>query len=90
MFMRMYENFTGCRVVSYCLMCNHFHLLLEVPPLPPGGFSDAELLGRLAGDLQRGGGGGSGEGTWRSPRSRGRTKDGGWKSTGASPTGCTI
>ena len=48
MFMRMYEKFTGCRVVSYCLMCNHFHLLLEVPPLPEGGFSDAELLGRLS------------------------------------------
>jgi len=47
MFMRMYENFTGCRVVSYCLMSNHFHLLLEVPPLPEGGFSDAELLARL-------------------------------------------
>ena len=48
MFMRMYENFTGCRVVSYCLMGNHFHLLLEVPPLPEGGFSDSELLGRLS------------------------------------------
>jgi hypothetical protein len=47
MFMRMYENFTGCRVVSYCLMCNHFHLLLEVPPLPAGGLSDSELLDRL-------------------------------------------
>jgi hypothetical protein len=22
-FMRMQENFTGCRVVAYCLMCNH-------------------------------------------------------------------
>ncbi|MEY3896832.1 MAG: hypothetical protein RLZZ214_2352, partial [Verrucomicrobiota bacterium] len=48
MFMRMYENFTGCRVVSYCLMCNHIHLLLEVPPLPAGGLSDAELLRRLS------------------------------------------
>jgi putative transposase len=47
MFMRMYEKFTGCRVVSYCLMCNHFHLLLEVPPLPERGFSDSELLERL-------------------------------------------
>jgi putative transposase len=48
MFMRMYENFTGCRVVSYCLMCNHIHLLLEVPPLPAGGLSDEELLRRLS------------------------------------------
>lgn len=48
MFMRMYEHFTGCRVVSYCLMSNHFHLLLEVPPLPDGGLSDLELLERLS------------------------------------------
>ena len=47
-FMRMQENFTGCRVVSYCLMCNHIHLLLEVPPLPAGGLSDAGLLRRLS------------------------------------------
>ncbi len=46
--MRMYENFTGCRVVSYCLMCNHIHLLLEVPPMVEGGLSDRELLQRLA------------------------------------------
>ena len=48
MFMRMYENFTDCRVASSCLMCNHFHLLLEVPPMPDGEFSDAELLERLS------------------------------------------
>lgn len=47
MFMRMYETFTGCRVVSYCLMSNHFHLLLEVPPPPVDGFTDGELLERL-------------------------------------------
>ena len=46
-YMRMYENFTGCRVLSYCLMCNHIHILLEVPPMAEGGLSDAELLGRL-------------------------------------------
>jgi REP element-mobilizing transposase RayT len=46
-FMRMQENFTGCRVVAYCLMCNHIHLLVEVPPLPEGGFTDAGLLERL-------------------------------------------
>ena len=45
--MRIYEKFSGCRVTSYCLMDNHFHLLLEVPPPPPDGFSDAELLARL-------------------------------------------
>lgn len=29
-------------------MSNHFHLLLEVPPMPEGGISDAELLKRLS------------------------------------------
>ena len=46
--MRMMEKFTGCRVVSYCLMCNHFHLLLEVPPMAEGGLSDEALLTRLS------------------------------------------
>jgi putative transposase len=47
-FMRMQENFSGCRVLSYCIMSNHFHLLLEVPPMPDGGISDEVLLKRLA------------------------------------------
>lgn len=34
-------------MLSYCLMCNHVHLLLEVPPMKAGGLSDAELLERL-------------------------------------------
>jgi putative transposase len=46
-FMRMYENFSGCRVLSYCLMSNHIHILLEVPPMPEGGLTDLELLRRL-------------------------------------------
>ena len=46
--MRMYENFSGCRVLSYCVMSNHFHLMLEVPPMPAAGISDAELLKRLS------------------------------------------
>jgi REP element-mobilizing transposase RayT len=48
MLMRMCEKFTGCRVLSYCLMSNHFHLLLEVPPMPEDGIPDEELLKRLA------------------------------------------
>jgi putative transposase len=48
MLMRMYETFSGCRVLSYCLMSNHFHILLEVPTMPADGISDAELLVRLA------------------------------------------
>jgi putative transposase len=46
--MRLQEKFTDCRVVSYCLMCNHFHILLEVPPMEDAGISDEELLKRLA------------------------------------------
>lgn len=46
--MRVQERFTGCRVLAYCLMDNHFHLLLEVPPMVEGGLSDAELLRRLS------------------------------------------
>ena len=48
MFMRMQENFSGCRVLSYCIMSNHFHLLLEVSPMAEGGISDGELLKRLS------------------------------------------
>ena len=48
MFMRMQENFSGCRVLSYCVMSNHFHVLLEIPPMPEGGISDEELLKRLS------------------------------------------
>jgi REP element-mobilizing transposase RayT len=43
--MRNLEAFTGVRVVTYCLMTNHFHLLLEVPDrddLPA--LSEEELL----------------------------------------------
>jgi putative transposase len=46
--MRMMENFTGCRVLSYCLMCNHVHILLEVPPVPQEGIADGVFLKRLS------------------------------------------
>ena len=45
--LRRLEAFAGVRVVTYCLMSNHFHLLLEVPDratLPP---LDAESLLRV-------------------------------------------
>ena len=48
MFMRIQENFSGCRVLAYCVMSNHFHILLEVPPMPEGGLSDKDLLSRLS------------------------------------------
>jgi REP element-mobilizing transposase RayT len=46
-FMRMYENFSGNRILCYCFMCNHIHLLVEITPRPIGGLTDEELLGRL-------------------------------------------
>jgi putative transposase len=46
--MRMQEKFTGCRVLSYCVMGNHFHLLMEIPPMELAAFSDSELLKRLS------------------------------------------
>jgi REP element-mobilizing transposase RayT len=49
MYMRMMENFSGCRVLAYCVMCNHFHLLLEVTPRPKAPLTDEQLLKRLGG-----------------------------------------
>ncbi len=46
--MRMQENFTGCRVLSYCLMDNHFHILVEVPLMSEGGLPEEVLLRRLS------------------------------------------
>ena len=46
-YMRMMENFSGCRVLAYCVMCNHFHLLLEVAPRPKLALTDEQLLKRL-------------------------------------------
>jgi len=43
--MRMMERFSGCRVLAYAVMGNHFHLLLEVPPRPESGL-DARSLDR--------------------------------------------
>jgi len=47
-YMRMMENFSGCRVLAYCVMCNHFHLLLEVPPRPKVALPDEQFLKRLS------------------------------------------
>jgi len=34
--MRLYEDFCGVHVLSYCVMSNHFHILVEVPARPEG------------------------------------------------------
>ncbi|MGB6222841.1 transposase [Haloferula sp.] len=47
--MRLYERLCGLRVISYCLMSNHFHLLVEVPkrPSPEHLPDDAALVTRV-------------------------------------------
>jgi hypothetical protein len=47
MFYRMFENFSGCRVLTYCLMCNHKQIPVEMTPGSMGGLSDEALLGRM-------------------------------------------
>jgi len=47
--MRGYEDFCGVRLVTFCVMSNHFHALVEVPRRPPGELlpGDAELIRKL-------------------------------------------
>ena len=45
--MRKYEVFCGVRVVTFCIMDNHFHLLLEIPQRPEQMPSDEELFQRV-------------------------------------------
>ena len=47
--MRGYEAFCGVQIITYCVMSNHFHILLKVPRRPdpadlPG---DEELIARV-------------------------------------------
>ena len=45
--LREYERFCGVRVLTFCILSNHFHLLLEVPARPPEPLSAEEVLARL-------------------------------------------
>ena len=45
--MREYERFCELRVLTYCMMADHFHLLLEIPPRPRAMLEDQELLARV-------------------------------------------
>ena len=50
-YMRVYEEFCQVRVLAFCLMSNHFHILLEVPAPPEGrgrDWSDERLLDHLS------------------------------------------
>ena len=42
--MRIYERFCGLRVVTFCVMSNHFHLLVGVPKKPEVMPSNAQLV----------------------------------------------
>ena len=49
--MRVYARFCQVEVLTFCVMSNHFHLLLEVPARPEDGgasWTDEELLGHLS------------------------------------------
>jgi REP element-mobilizing transposase RayT len=45
--MRKYERFFGVRVMTYCVMSNHFHILVEVPKRPEVMPCDDELLAEI-------------------------------------------
>ena len=44
--MRQVEAFSGVRVITWTILSNHFHLLLEIAPRPTEPLSDAEILSR--------------------------------------------
>jgi len=45
--MRLYEAFCGVRILNYCVMSNHFHILVEIPPSMEESLSDEALVQRL-------------------------------------------
>jgi REP element-mobilizing transposase RayT len=47
--MREYERFCGVQVITYCIMSNHFHILVEVPERPRETLGDRELVELLRG-----------------------------------------
>ena len=46
--LRVLEAFCQVRVLTYCVMSNHFHVLVEVPERPSADPTDGELLDHLA------------------------------------------
>ncbi len=45
--MRLYERYCGVRVITFCVMGNHFHILVEVPKRPAALFSADELVAHV-------------------------------------------
>ena len=48
-FLREYEQFCGVQVLTFCVMSNHFHVLVEVPKRPETLPDAEEVLRRLKG-----------------------------------------
>jgi len=46
-YMREYEAYCGVRILTHCILSNHFHLLLEVPQKPKEPLSSEQYLKRL-------------------------------------------
>ncbi|MCC5841113.1 MAG: transposase [Opitutales bacterium] len=46
--MRSQAAFCGVEVLTYCLMSNHFHILVGVDPEQPARLEDSELVARVA------------------------------------------
>ena len=46
-FLRKWEAFSCVKVLTYCMMSNHFHILVEVPERPANAPSDGDLLAHL-------------------------------------------
>ena len=44
--MRQVEAFSGVRVLTWTILSNHFHVLLEVPPKPAEPLTDEQILDR--------------------------------------------
>ncbi|MFN0128492.1 MAG: transposase [Verrucomicrobiales bacterium] len=43
-YMRLYSKLYGLRILTHCLMSNHFHILVEVPPRPEVLLTNQELI----------------------------------------------
>ena len=46
-------DFSGVEVITYCLMSNHFHLLIRVPDKEKIEVKDEELMRRYPGSLSK-------------------------------------
>lgn len=47
-FLKQHERFSGCEIGAYCIMDNHFHLLIKVPARPEK-ITEDEVLYRMGG-----------------------------------------